>query len=187
MKLQLLSYDKFLELGRDKLGVKPKQITKPIEYIFSREVFKQIPITVTDSKHGWDGSKGSLHIASRIDVMSQLHEAFHYFMCEPDRLQYDDFGLGSGAISYGLDDACLTTDINSAELEEQSVCILTLCAAKCLGIPKSAILMEMQYAQMEEVDREEYEECIDMIRERNLKQFGFELKYPLLKRRNFVV
>ena len=114
--------------------------------------------------------------------MTQLHEAFHYFMCEPDRLQYNDFGLGDGAVSFGFIGTRRIADFNDAEMEEQSVCILALCAAKCLGIPKSAILIEMQYAQMEGVDREEYKECLNIIRKRKLKQFGFNIKYPLSKR-----
>jgi hypothetical protein len=177
MELRILSFDEFngLQKGRQKFSLRVME--KPIKFIFGRKVFKQVPLKITNTTHGWVGSEGKLHIKGVINVMTQLHEAFHYFMCEPERLKYDDFGLGWGSESFNLKPVQKILGHEAIE-EEQSVCILTICAAIQLGIPKGVVLQEMDYANMFDESRSEYQENVGLIIERKLERFGFKLSYP---------
>lgn len=175
MELNILKYDDFIGLQE---GVKGKEFVKPIDFIYSLKPFDQVPIIINDKKHGWVGKERRLHIKGKISVMTQLHEAFHYFMCKPSRLKYDDFGLGIGSESFGLDNIKMQMGFAESLKEENAVCVLTICAAVQLGIPKNAIVQEMNYANLGGTSIKEYNEWFDLIKKRKLAKFGFQLKYP---------
>ncbi len=176
MRLPILPYGQFQKLNQS--AESAKELVKPIDFIFSKKIFRDIPITITAGKHGWVGPERSLHIKDEISVMTQLHEAFHYFMCEPERLRFDDFGLGWGSESFGLEAVKRETSPWLAKAEEEAVCVLTICAAKQLRIPMHAIINEMNYASMGDATQDEYTSNIEFIKSRNLECFGFKIEFP---------
>lgn len=177
MNLTILSLESFHTLHRE-YKESTSEYVQDIAFVYGQKVFKQVPLRITDDRHGWCGRTKRLHIKDNISVMTQLHEAFHYFMCDPERLQYDDFGLGLGSESFGFQNPPELKMLGlDSMMEENSVCLLSISAAVHLNVPNHAIIEEMLYANMKELEQSEYNDCIALIKKRGLEQFGFNLNY----------
>lgn len=185
MDLKILSFDKFKSFAQRNKETISEELEVDTAPFMSRGVFSQVPFCIVEDKWGWVGSERRLYLPPFTNVMSLLHESFHYFLCPKERLGFNDFGLGLGSESFGIGD-CKVIDRANRDLEEEAVCYLTISMAKKLRIPTGAIMHEMRYAELADFfikdkdgSRDEFEKSLSLIKEREIERFGINPVFPL--------
>lgn len=185
MELKLLSFDQMERMVKRNRDLAQKAQIVPLPSILSKAPFDQIPYKVDEYTSGWDGKKGVLFFSKEeTNVMSILHEVSHYFLCPPERLKVNNFGLGWGDSS-GLESSPRTIGMSEAEKEEEAVCDLTIALAKKLRVPMTGIMWEMDYANIRnfilnqpDQAKATAKESFALIKNRNIERFGFKVVYP---------
>lgn len=183
MELVIPSFDKFKAYAKRHLGIKTQ--TKEVDTAsFLSLNFPQVPFIIDDERGGWDGKEQALVLKANIGVMDAIHEAWHYFMCPPDMLEYNDFGLGSSPQGFNMVCPHRRTD-EEADREESVVCYFAIATARKLRLPKEVIVHEMEYANLmgffingKDRSRDEYNEEIKLAKQRDLERFGFKVTFP---------
>ena len=185
MDLKILSFDQFKSMAKRYSNCASQEHIVDTASFMSRGVFARVPLVLTEGKWGWAGAEQKLYLPSRTNVMTLIHEAFHYFLCPEERLKYNDFGLGPGSESHSIG-VCPMVAIERDE-EEESVCYLTVSMAKRLRVPMRGIMEEMRYADLSDFflddkigARDEFSACVAFIKKRNIERFGLKVEYPLL-------
>ncbi len=185
MDLNILSFDQFKSFAKRHYDRATQEHKVDTAAFMSRGIFAHLPMVLTESKLGWSGADQKMYLPYHTNVMTLIHEAFHYFLCPKERLKYNDFGLGVGSESYNLGE-CPVIARSERDQEEECVCYLTVSMAKRLRVPTGGIMEEMHYADLSDFflddkigARDEFSACVSFIKKRNIERFGLKVEYPL--------
>lgn len=139
----------------------------------------KVPFVIASDRKGWDAGKQALILPAKENVMTIIHEAWHYFLSPPSMLKYNDFGLGTSADGYGLKSQSERT-AEECDLEEEAVCYFTIATAKKKRLGRDAIMSEMNYSNFTEfllLEIPNYDKAMKLAKKRNLSRFGFDITY----------
>lgn len=153
-----------------------------VEYSLVNEGGKEV-------KTGWEGATQTLFAPKESEIMSLLHDLFHYFLADSSRLSVNDFGLGQGYQTVGLDfDDDGTKDyvglFEDGQTEEEVACYLSLCMAKDMRVPRRIIAAEMKNVSMVEnlCDKQQLSLYVDILRSKEaqeqMRSHGVEMLFP---------
>lgn len=184
MKLLIPTFDQFKAFAkRHQDVVAAPQHVDVTHFLVTKFPFK-VPFIIDNDRMGWSAIEQAIMLPVHDNVMTVIHEAWHYFMAPPNMLDYDNFGLGEPAGGKGLKHVYKRKG-GEADNEEEAVCYFTIAMARKLRVPIPAIMDEMEYANLSEgfiYEREDsrsnYSEILKLAKQRDLSRFGFEIVYP---------
>lgn len=179
MKIVLPTFDQFRRyLKRNDDVSKEPTMVDTASFLSTKLPFK-VPFII-DDRMGWDASEQAIILQAECNVMTVLHEAWHYFMSPRAMLKYNNYGLSIPVGGEGIQEEYK----RDGDDEEEAVCYLTIATARKLRLPVTAIMEEADYANLIEPfvqnrtnARKEYDTILSLIKKRDLSRFGFDMVY----------
>lgn len=185
MKLVIPTFDQFKAYVKRYKDIEKHKDTVDTASFLSQAFPFKVPFIIDDDRKGWDAKEQALVLPADDHSMNIIHEAWHFFMCPPDMLRYNDFGLGPSVDGHGLkiNDVRKGNDYDP-DMEEEAVCYFSIATARKLHIPRGAIMLEMDYANLKDPflngkikARDEYKDILKLAKKRDLSRFGFDVSY----------
>ena len=182
MKLVIPNFDQFKAFAKRHRNVEANPQKVDVAWFIATKFPFKVPFIIDTDRMGGSAKEQALILPPNDNVMTVIHEAWHYFMAPPEMLNYDNFGLGTPAGGQGLQDVYMRP--SEADDEEEAVCYFTIATARKLRVPIPAIMDEMEYANLsdgfihEKSDgRSNYLKILGLSARRDLSRFGFEIEY----------
>lgn len=184
MKLTIPNFDQFKSFAKRHQDVVSVPQRVDVAAFIAKKIPVKVPFIIDNDRLGWSAKEQAIILPSHENVMTVIHEVWHYFMSPHDMLKYDNFGLGVPDIGKGLSESYVRAG-SEADDEEEAVCYFTIAMARKLRVPLPAIMDEMEYANLSESfineghrAREKYLNILQLAQSRDLSRFGFDVIFP---------